>query len=150
MAEIINLEANKALVRRFFQDFDSVGLQQALDNNAGTDVIVHNPALSREPLSGAAWAAAVSQILPAFPDLRHMIADVLAEGYTVCVRGTDRYTHRGEFQGILPTGREITISFMAMFRIQNRRIAEIWVEADIVGLLGQLGVQVWPAGRAVS
>ena len=59
MAEIINLEANKALVRRFFQDFDSVGLQEALDNNAGTDVVVHNPALSREPLSGAAWAVMV-------------------------------------------------------------------------------------------
>jgi predicted ester cyclase len=151
MAQISDLEANKALVRRFFQDLDSVGVGRALDNNATADVVMHYPrGLSPEPLRRAAYETWAGQFLTAFADFRHIIADIIAEGDRVCVRGTDRGTHRGEFQGIAATGKEVAFSIMVVVRIENGKIAEMWAEGDMIGLLQQLGVQALPAGQATS
>jgi predicted ester cyclase len=43
-----------------------------------------------------------------FPDLRFTVEDQIAEGEKVVARGTLRGTHRGEFLGIAPTGKQAT------------------------------------------
>ncbi|MBI2502994.1 MAG: ester cyclase [Candidatus Latescibacteria bacterium] len=143
-----DLEASKALVRRFLQDLDSAGAQQALEHSTTADVMVHFPrGLSPEPLPGPAYAAVAGQIRAAFPDLRHLVEEMGAEGDRVWFRGTNRGTHRGEFQGIAPTGNAVAFSAMTECRIQQGKIAEMWVEADMVGLMAQLGVQLLPANK---
>lgn len=141
-----DLEVNKALLRRFLQDLDNAGVQRALDHNATPDVVVHFPrGLSPEPLQRAAYEAVVGQIRAAFPDLRHLVADIAAEGDRVWLRGMNRGTHRGEFQGLAPTGNEVAFSVMTVSRIQKGKIAEMWLEVDMIGLMQQLGVQLLPA-----
>ena len=54
-------------------------------------------------------------------------------------------THRGEFQGIPPTGKQVTISAIGILRITSGRIAETWLNADFLGLMQQLGVVPAPA-----
>lgn len=145
------IEANKALVRRFLKDFDTRGVRQALHNNASPDIVVHYPrGLSPEPLPRDAYEAAAGQISAAFPDLRHIIADVIAEGDMVCVRGTDYGTHRGPFLGVAPTGKDVAFTFMLVARVEDGKIAEAWAEADIIGLLLQLGAQPFPAGETTA
>lgn len=142
-----NLEANKALVRRFVQELDSLGVRQALDNNATPDIVVHYPrGLSPEPLQRDAYEAAAGQFLSAFPDLRHIVEDLAAEGDRVAYRGTDRGTHRADFQGVAPTGNEVAFSVMGIFRVRDGKISEVWVEVDMIGLMQQLGVQLLPTG----
>lgn len=140
-----DMEANKALLRRFLQDLDSVGVQQALDNHASPDVVVHFPrGLSPEPLQRAAYEAVTGQIRTAFPDLRHIVEEIAAEGDRVWLRGTNRGTHRGEFQGVAPTGNEVVFSVMTVNRVQQGKIAEMWLEVDMIGLMQRLGVQLLP------
>lgn len=43
----------------------------------------------------------------AFPDLSIAVEDVMVEGDRVAARVTMRGTHRGEFQGIEPTGKRV-------------------------------------------
>ena len=58
----------------------------------------------------------------------------------LCSRGL-----RGEFQGIPPTGKQVTISAIGILRITSGRIAETWLNADFLGLMQQLGVVPAPA-----
>lgn len=140
-----DLEANKALVHRFVKDLDSLGARQALENNTTPDVLVHYPrGLSPEPFSPSVYVAAAGMFRAAFPDLRHPVEEISAEGDRVWMRGTNCGTHRGEFQGIAPTGNQVAFSAMSEYRIQNGKIAEMWVEADMIGLMQCLGVQLLP------
>ena len=71
----------------------------------------------------------------AFPDLNHVLEELL-----VVLRATFQGTHSGQFQGIAPTNRRISGGQIAICRIINGKIAEIWEQADILGLMQQIGV----------
>lgn len=76
----------------------------------------------------------------AFPDLTLIPDAMLAEDDTVAVRWTAVGTHEGEFNGIEPTGTEVEYSLMGMFRVKDGTIAKVWLAADRLGLMQQLGV----------
>lgn len=43
--------------------------------------------------------------------------------------------------GFAPTGKTITMTGIEMFRIENGKIAELWGEANLLGLMQQLGAK---------
>jgi predicted ester cyclase len=81
----------------------------------------------------------------AFPGYDLEINDMVAEDDKVAIRATFHGTHRGEFQGIPPTGRDVSIPLMLIYRIASDRIVEHWMNADSLGLLQQLGAVPVPA-----
>jgi steroid delta-isomerase-like uncharacterized protein len=91
------------------------------------------------PLDGDAWAGFIAAFAAAFPDLRLTVEDSVAAGDKVAARVTFRGTHRGEFQGIPPTGQQVTFSSIELNRMEGDKLAEHWVELDLLGLLQQLG-----------
>jgi predicted ester cyclase len=46
--------------------------------------------------------------------------------------------HEGEFHGVAPTGKRVTMDGMAMFRIVDGRILARWGLEDQLGLMQQL------------
>jgi SnoaL-like polyketide cyclase len=50
-----------------------------------------------------------------------------------------RGTHRGEFQGIPPTGKQVAFSSMEFNLVVDGKVEEHWVELDLFGLMQQLG-----------
>ena len=52
-------------------------------------------------------------------------------------------THLGEWLGLPPTGKYITMRVMDFYRINNGRIAENWVPIDIIHCLLQMGFDVF-------
>jgi predicted ester cyclase len=72
--------------------------------------------------------------------------DTVVEGDKVLVRWRSTGTHEGELMGIPPTGRRVTMTGFDLFRIEGGKIAEMWQEADRLGLLQQLGV-ILPPGQ---
>jgi len=83
---------------------------------------------------------AASGFHEAFPDLKHTILDLVAEGDRVALRAMDRGTHRGVYKGIEPTGRRVEFETIAIYRIVGGKIAEVWQLMDVQGLLRQLRV----------
>ena len=81
----------------------------------------------------------------AFPGYGLEVNDMVAENDKVAVRATFHGVHRGEFQGIPPTGREVSIALMLIYRIAGDKIVEHWLNADSLGLLQQLGAFLVPA-----
>ena len=70
---------------------------------------------------------------------------LLAEGELVACRHELRGTHREAFQGVAPTGRAVTAPATATFRVADGAVQEIWLNADFLGLLQQLGAVPAPA-----
>jgi steroid delta-isomerase-like uncharacterized protein len=80
----------------------------------------------------------------AFPDFRHTIEDIVAQGDRAVFRVTLHGTHQGSFMGIPATGKAIQYTAMGMARFKDGKIAEMWMEADFLGLFQQLGMELKP------
>ena len=80
----------------------------------------------------------------AFPLYELLAEDMIAEGDRVAVRATFRGIHQGEFAGIPATGLEVEIPVFLIYRIEDGLIAEHWMQADVMGLMQQLGVLPTP------
>jgi predicted ester cyclase len=87
----------------------------------------------------------VSAMFAAFPDTNMTIDDTVAEGDRVVSRFTVRGTHRGEFEGIAPTGKQVTLSGIVLSRIEGGRVVEDWEELNMLGLMQQIGAIPAPA-----
>ena len=88
-------------------------------------------------------------ITNAFPDVHHEIVEMIAEGddkVANCFNITG--THKGEFQGIPPTGKKTSFGGMQFFTIINGKITEIWANVDMMGLMQQIGVIPATTSRA--
>ena len=78
-------------------------------------------------------------VFAAFPDGQSTVEQMIAEGDQLAVRWTFRGTHKGQYLGIAPTGKYVTSTTTAIYRIANGKIVEICGETDALGLLQQLG-----------
>ena len=79
-------------------------------------------------------------ILAGFPDVTLVIDDVLEEGDRLAIRVHVDMTHTGDFNGIPPTGKRVSLSAITILRFENGKVAERWTEANFMGLMQQLGV----------
>lgn len=75
----------------------------------------------------------------AFPDIRFVIDDIVADGDKVWVRMTASGTNSGPFFGA-PTGKRMTIACMDVCRFENGKITEHWGVPDRFAMLAQLGL----------
>ena len=83
--------------------------------------------------------ALIRSVYESFADFRHEVQETLAVGDRVIVRIIDRATHTGVFEGVPATGRRINVGQISIFRIAGDTIAEIREEADLLGLMQQIG-----------
>jgi predicted ester cyclase len=81
----------------------------------------------------------------AFPGYEVFADEMTAEGNRVVVRARLKGCHEGEFNGVLPTHRNIDIPFVVSYEIENGKIAHHWLMADQMALMEQLGAMSVPA-----
>jgi predicted ester cyclase len=67
------------------------------------------------------------------------IEQLIAKDNYVVVYSTARATHDAEFAGVAPTGQEVVLRGMAIFRIECGRVIDTWNIADNLSLLQQVG-----------
>jgi predicted ester cyclase len=82
----------------------------------------------------------ITMLHTAFPDFHCAIGDLIAEGDKVVVRLMCRGTHKGEFMGISPTGRQGIVMSISILCFAGGRVVERWNVTDNLGVLQQLGV----------
>ena len=90
----------------------------------------------------------IGMLLNAFPDLRVEIQDILASGDTVVVRMRATGTHKGNFAGIAPTNKSMSLEACNVVEIRNGKVTRSRLYADNLTLFQQLGVVSLP--RAAS
>ncbi len=134
----MSTEQNKNLVIQLFEEgFNQQNLDVFDQLLAPHYVNYDMPAPTPGP---DGFKAVMGMFFTAFPDLQVTVEDAFAEGDTVVTRGTIAGTHRGDFQGLPPTGRHVKISYIDIWRVANGKLAENWVRMDQLGMMQQLGV----------
>ncbi len=131
------LEENKALVRRWFEE-PGEGNWAIINELCAPDYVWHLP-VRPKPLTREETEQFMRTFSAAFPDNRYMIEDMIAEGDKVVTRYTVRGTHKGDFLGIPATGKQVSFTSILISRIAEGKIVEEWEESDGVGFLQQLG-----------
>lgn len=133
-------EENKVKVRRFIEEVVNKGNLTTVDELFHSEYVLHIQS-SAEPIRGAEPVKRTSAMFrSAFPDWHDTIEDVIASGDRVVTRWTESGTHKGEFQGIAPTGRQVRLTGIDIFRLKDGKIVEQWVQMDMIGMMQQLGV----------
>ncbi len=134
----MSAQENKAISNKVAQAIGTGDLD-ALDELMAPD-------LARE------FKEAIAELRQAFPDYHGTNVIQIAEGDLVANRFVFHGTHRGEFMGIAPTGREVTFEGLALDRVVDGKIVENWVEMDLEVILEQIGavVRAEPSGEVDS
>lgn len=124
------LEANKALVRRTYEEWwNANGNVASVDEIVSPDFILHvgeGKTLDIETLKEE-----IRAFQSGLGGLHEVVEDMIAEGDKVVVRYTLYATHTGEFRGVKPTGKEVKVSGIEIFRIEAGKIIEFWHAAVV-------------------
>jgi predicted ester cyclase len=97
------------------------------------------------PMSADEWAGMGEMMYAAFPDGKHAIDEIFEIDDRVVLRGRFTGTHTGEFMGMPPTGKQITVTFMNLDRFAGDKLIEHRAEVDMAGLMQQVSAIPAPA-----
>lgn len=98
----------------------------------------------------AAFQRYVRHYLTAFPDLRFAVDDWMWQGEKVMVRYSFTGTHRNSFMGVDATDRAVRAEGVAVYRVVDGKLRELWDYLDLFGLGRQLGVSAQSINPALS
>ena len=135
----MSTEENKALTRRLFEEGINQNNPSVFDELIAPDFVNYDapPAIQRGP---EGMRQLVAMFRTGFPDAHVTIEEELADGDSVIHRGYFTGTHQGDFQGIPPTGKQIKVKTIDIWRVANGKMVENRVQMDMLGLMQQLGV----------
>ena len=143
----MTIEENKALVRRFVDEGQSAGNIDAIDELCSPEFVNHS-APSGMPPNREGVKQVTAMFRQAFPDSYFTVEDMIAEGDKVATHKTFHGTHEGEFMGMPPTGRRVSMELIDIVRISEGRVVEHWSMGDNLGMMQQLGVIPRPGERS--
>jgi predicted ester cyclase len=135
---------NKAVVRRVYDELINQENGAVIDEIFGDEVVIHDEFMGT--LTGvASFKQLMSLFDGAFPGHRVEVEAMIAEGPYVAVLHTHTATHTGPFMHISPSGKQILVNGIELFRLEAGKIVEFWRKDDDVSLLMQLGAMPAPA-----
>jgi steroid delta-isomerase-like uncharacterized protein len=132
-------EENNQLVRRTFEEAWNRGELNTVYEIFDARHVSHGVGVEL-PDGPDGFKQLIAVYRAAYPDIHFTVEDQLAEGDKVAIRWSATGTHEGELMGIAPTGKQVTLTGMAISRIVDGKIMETWNSFDALGQLQQLGV----------
>jgi steroid delta-isomerase-like uncharacterized protein len=129
-------KASKDLIRRYIETWNN-GDIEGLTKFWARDMVHH----SRTKKHGFDQVVEiVTDFAKAFPDLRFILDDIVAEGDRVATRMVANATHLGAYMGVPPTGKKVSCSVMGVARVVGDQIAEHWGVTDELHVMAQIGL----------
>lgn len=116
-------EANKEFIHRYFAALNKDKSPATVDAYMTDEVLKEH----------------IKMFEAAFPGYQLTAEEMIAEGDKVFVRTSFTGTHNGDLMGIAPTGKPVTIEIALIYRIENGKIVEHWMLADLLSTLQQIG-----------
>jgi len=141
-AQVAIEDQNKAIVRRYLEGVDSYRIE-IFDEVFSSDARIYPPG-SFEPISVDQVKPLLNGSYNAFEDITHNFEDLIADGDKVLARTRNSGTHTGEFASISPSGKVFQFGALHLFRIEEGKIAELWIQEDFLWMYQQLGMELKP------
>lgn len=132
---------NKSLVRAFVEAVNAQDWPRVIDMLA-PNFTRHSAAAGEPEVRSAKDLVAFLQAeFATFPDAKETVLDLVAEGDRVAARHHFSGTQLGPMGPFPPSGKRLSSNYLAIYRVENDRIAEAWAEWDNLAGLKQLGHQ---------
>lgn len=134
-----DVEDNQELVDLFIATVWNGEDLAAIEELATDDLVVHHLGadVDRTRVEFTEFHAG---LLEAVPDLEHVVEELVAENDQVVAYVTIRGTPERQYGALAPTGESIETVGFQKYRIENGKIAEVWVLPNAMGMLRQLGI----------
>jgi predicted ester cyclase len=116
----------KRLVEQFFARF-----------NEDPEVCLHEYVEDKELIEK------IEMLLPGFPNHQVWAEDIVAEGEKVAVRARFQGVHKGELMGVPATEKQVDVPFFVIYRVENDKIVQHWLQMDTLTLMRQIGAGVF-------
>jgi steroid delta-isomerase-like uncharacterized protein len=134
----MSAETNAAMVRRLVKEAQEGGNLDVVDELLAEDFVDHSPLPGLPPTrDGVRMLFAGMQA--AFPDLRVMIHEQIADEEKVVTRKTFSGTHRGSFMGVPATGNPVSFDAIDILTVRDGKLSEHRVVVDQLTLMQQIG-----------
>jgi steroid delta-isomerase-like uncharacterized protein len=133
-------EQNKELATRMIEEIFNRGNIGKADEFLAPDFVEREELPPGLPGGREGVKQLTVMLRSAFPDLKVTVDDIVAEGDKVVIRQTWTGTHTGgEFMGVPPTGRSVSVGVIDIIRVADGKFAEHWGQMDSMAMLQQLG-----------
>ena len=129
------------IVKKFMSEIRSGRNLDYVDNIMAAQVLAHQVigeeeiTVSRTPKE---YAEHVREMIEAYGEFSLTIEDFLVQGDKIYVRWKQVGTHVGEVEGFKPTGATIIERASAVYRVEDEKIVEYWIQIDRLGIQKQL------------
>ena len=143
----MSFQSNERVMQRFTEFINTASHELAAELIA-PDAAFHVPGRS-EPVRGpSGYLAIVGMMRAGFPDLQWTLEEMVSDANKVAARFTMRGTHQGAFFGVPPTGTQIEVQALNLYRLSDEKIVAEHGHPDMLGLLQQIGALPAPTASA--
>ncbi|WP_336765353.1 ester cyclase [Paenibacillus sp. USHLN196] len=129
------------IVRTFFEEVRS-GRNPDYASSVMAEQVLAHQVISEEEVTvtrtPSDYADHVREMIEAYGEFSLEIQELLTQGDKVYVRWRQSGTHVGEVDGYSPTNLPVIEIASAVYRVENERIAEYWIQIDRLGIEKQL------------
>jgi steroid delta-isomerase-like uncharacterized protein len=135
-------QGHKDIFRRLYQDVWNDRKLELIEQVIAKSHALGDPTVSGSAVGPEAYRRQVERFVVGFPDLRFTIDDTVSEKDKMAVSWTVTGTHKGQFFGIAPTNKKVSVSGITIHEIFNGKILESVAIWDALGLFQQLGLSL--------
>jgi steroid delta-isomerase-like uncharacterized protein len=134
----MSAEQNKTVIKKLFDE-----IMNGRKFDAIKDVI--SPTFTHHGIPDAkggpdGFREVMEQFTSAFPDMKINPEHIIADGDMVATRGHWTGTNNGSFMGMPATNKKVNVQFIDVWKIQDGKCQENWVQMDMVGMMQQIGM----------
>ena len=133
----MHVENNKSIALRYIEEMHNKRNLDVADELFSDECKIH---LGQASFNREDYKNIILRSSSTFSDITTTVDDLIAEGDKVVTRWTSRFIHQDKFMGVDPTYQQIKISGISIYRVNEGKIAEIWISWDRLSLMQQLGI----------
>ncbi len=131
---------NKSIVRLLYDEVWNKRRLELVDEIISPSHALHDPNLTGSAVGPEAYKRLVSRWVAGISDLRFTLEDMVGENEKLAVAWTISGTHKGEFMGVPPTNKKVTVDGITIHHFVNAKIMDSYASWDAWGMMQQLGV----------
>jgi len=131
---------NKSIVRLLYDEVWNKRRLELVDEIISPSHALHDPNLTGSAVGPEAYKRLVSRWVAGVSDLRFTLEDMVGENEKLAVAWTISGTHKGEFMGVPPTNKKVSVDGITIHHFVNAKIMDSYASWDAWGMMQQLGV----------
>lgn len=135
----MSIEQNKAIVRQLVEEVINQNNLSLAAEIMAADIIQHEEMPPGVPDGVEGTKMLFAMLHTAFPDFKATINDLIAEDDKVVVFMTWNGTQDGDWMGMPPSGKQMSINVIDIFRVADGKLVEHWGISDTMAMMQQLG-----------